>query len=78
MKKTGQKGLAIAAIALGAMIYLGPLAALSLDALGTMKTWARPADSCVGPAATRCLTGVPSYPAADLVVIAPADAFVRP
>ena len=76
--KTPQKVLAIAAIALGAMIYLGPLAALSFDALGTMKTWARPGDNCTGPAATPCLVGVPSYPAADLVVIAPADAFVRP
>ena len=57
---------AVASVALGAMIYLGPLGVIWVDPLGT-----RVASRCDGPDTTRCTVQIPyGYPAAELVVVA--------
>ena len=60
----------VAAVALGALIYLAPFGVIWLDPLGT-----RFASRCDGPDATRCTVQIPVqlryvYPAAEVVVVA--------
>jgi hypothetical protein len=53
----------VASIALGTMIWLGPLAVLSLSHIGAAKAWGSASERCGGPDATQCI------PADDLVVV---------